>query len=277
VANVPLTSPLAVWQQLFGEFVPKPDDSALRTSILDYVKADADRIKNVVGNADKARLDAHLTGISELEAKILSVPPTCDLPPEPTHANSGNPEPNILTNQVMAELIAYAFSCDVTRVASFLFKKFVSGTSFADNDPPILAEHHSSSHQGPTTQAYVDGIAYQMARLSDVLQVFQNTMEFDGSNLLDSTIVYASTDCSTGATHSISRVPIILAGTGRGYLTHPGIHYQATPWNGDHGSPNSTGNTTDVLLTCLRAFDPQAPSIGGGAPFSETPLTDVIA
>ena len=276
-AQMPVTDPMAVWQQLFGEFVPKPDDSALRTSILDYVKEDADRVKNIVGAADKARLDAHLTGISELEAKILSTPPTCALPPEPTHANSGNPEPNIVTAQVMAGLIAYAFACDVTRVASFLFKKFVSGTSFGDANPPISGVHHQNSHSGPSNQAYIDGIRYQMERLSDVLQVFQSTTEFDGSNLLDSTIVYASTDCSTGATHSISRVPIILAGTGRGYLKNPGIHYQGTPWNGDHGGPNSVGNTSDVLLTCLRAFDPDAPSVGGGEPYSETPLTDVIA
>lgn len=274
-AQTPLTDPLVVWEYLFGEFVPKPDDSALRTSILDYVREDAGKVKNVVGAADKARIDAHLTAIGELEAKILATPPTCELPPEPTHANSGNPEPNIITTQVMAELIAYAFACDVTRVASFLFKKFVSNTSFTDGG--ISGVHHNNSHGGPTNQSYIQGIEYQMERLSDVLQVFQNTQEFDGTNLLDSTIVYASTDCSTGATHSIARVPIVLAGTGRGYLTHPGIHYQASPWNGNHGSPNGSGNTSDVLLTCLRAFDPEAPSVGGGAPFSDTPLTDVVA
>lgn len=276
-AQIPHTDPLAVWTALFGEFAPKPDDAPLRTSILDYVREDADRVKNVVGAADKARIDAHLTGIEELEAKILAAPPTCDLPEEPTHVNSGNPEPNIITNQVMAELIAYAFVCDVTRVASFLFKKFVSATTFNDADPPIFGAHHASSHNGPNNQNYIDGIAYQLARLSDVLQIFQNTTEFDGSNLLDSTIVYASTDCSTGASHSIARMPIILAGTGRGYLKSPGIHYQGSPWNGNHTSPNGTGNTSDVLLTCLRAFDPDAPSVGGGAPYSETPLTDVVA
>jgi hypothetical protein len=277
IAQIPMTDPLAVWTALFGEFVPKPDDKNLRTSILDYIKEDADRVKNTVGSADQARIDAHLTGISELEAKILATPPSCDLPAEPTHANSGSPEPNTLTAVVMAELIAYAFVCDVTRVASFLFKKFVSATGFNDSNPPISGVHHNNSHSGPSYQPYIDGIQYQMARLSDVLQVFQNTPDLDGTNLLDSTIVYASTDCSTGASHSISRVPIILAGTGRGHLVHPGIHYQGTPWNGNHTSPNSTGNTSDVLLSCLRAFDPAAPSVGGGAPYSETPLSAVIA
>jgi hypothetical protein len=53
---------------------------------------------------------------------------------------------------------------------------------------------------------------------------------------------------------------------------HPGIHYQATAWNGQHGGPNSAGNISDVLLTCLQAFDPAASSVGSGAPSSNTPL-----
>ena len=54
-------------------------------------------------------------------------------------------------------------------------------------------------------------------------------------------------------------------------------HYQATPWNGNDGNPNGTGNTSDVLLSCLQAFDPTATSIGGGAPQSSSPLTEVLA
>ncbi|MBZ5715905.1 hypothetical protein [Nannocystis pusilla] len=49
-------------------------------------------------------------------------------------------------------------------------------------------------------------------------------------------------------------------------MIYPGIHHQITPF------PFSDGNTSDVLLTCLRAFDPTAASIGSGAPMSTTPL-----
>ena len=37
-AQTPEVNPIQVWQTLFGEFVPKPDDSALRLSILDHVR-----------------------------------------------------------------------------------------------------------------------------------------------------------------------------------------------------------------------------------------------
>jgi hypothetical protein len=131
VAQIPFVNPQEVWEFLFGEFVPKPDDRALRQSILDYVKGDVDRLRPVLGSEDNGRLDAHLQGVFELEAKIAAMPPSCELPSLPAATNMGSPEPNIETNLAMAELIAYAFICDVTRVASFQFKRFVSNTTTA--------------------------------------------------------------------------------------------------------------------------------------------------
>mgnify|MGYP007079481052 CR=1 FL=1 len=47
--------------------------------------------------------------------------------------------------------------------------------------------------------------------------------------------------------------------------------------NGNNQNPNGAENMSDVLLSCLRAFDPDAEGVGGGAPRSTTPLTDIIA
>ncbi len=44
---------------------------------------------------------------------------------------------------------------------------------------------------------------------------------------------------------------------------------QAAPY------PTAAGNTSDVLLTCLQAFDPTATEVGSGAPRSTTPLTAI--
>ncbi len=276
-AQVPQINPQDVWQTLFGNFMPPVDDRAQRTRVLDAVRDDVERLKMRLGTIDKQRLDAHLQGVTELENKITATPPACELPEMPTEDNtdSGGEEPISSVCDAMGSLIAYAFACDVTRVASFLFKKFVSSTVFDEIN--ATNQHHSASHNGEDDTNYRNGVIYSMEKLSQVLQIFMNTPEITGGNLLDSTIVYASTDCSTGFSHAINRQPIILAGHGRDYLVHPGIHYRASTWNGNHGSPNGSGNMSDVLLTCLQAFDPEATSVGGGAPQSNTPLTDIIA
>jgi hypothetical protein len=177
----------------------------------------------------------------------------------------------------MAELIAYAFSCDLTRVATFMLKRFVSNTVFDEIGASNV--HHNASHNGPNDSNYQDGITYSMEKFADLLEIFQNTVDARGDNLLDTTIIYASSDCSTGVSHTVSRQPIILAGHGRGYLVNPGIHYQATGWDGQHNNPSASGNMSDVLLTCLQAFDPAATDVGtpSDTAYSNTPLTDVLA
>lgn len=275
--QIPSYEPQAVWATLFSEYVPRPDDSALRISILDKVKADAERLEQRLGMADRARLEAHLDGVRELEQRITALPPLCEVPGEPNVVNLdvGGAEPIGAVNTAMAQLIRYAFECDVTRVATFMFKRFVSSTTFTEAG--LDGMHHAASHFGPQNNTYRAGIVYMMERFSELLQLLAATPEPTGGNLLDSTIVYASSDCSTGFSHSVRRQPVLLAGRGRGYLRHPGIHAQTVPWNGDHGDPNAAGNIADVLLTCLQAFDPTAESVGEGVTGSSTPFEDVLA
>jgi hypothetical protein len=273
------SNPVNVWETIFGEFVPQPDDSALRLSILDAVRDDADRLRSKLGTRDNQRLDSHFQGISELEQKIMAMPPTCDLPDAPTHTNgeSVNNEQLILTNRLMSELIAHAFVCDITRVASNLFLPLAGEAVMSEAEGEGGGStHHVLSHQG--NEDYHRCIVFIMERFAEMISILGQTPDIDGSNLLDSTMIYGSSDCSIGWTHSIRRHPIILAGTGRGYLVHPGIHYQAVASNSPN-DPNAAtaGNTTDVLLSLLQAFDPAATSVGGGAPVSNTPLTDILA
>jgi Protein of unknown function (DUF1552) len=273
------SNPAAVWQSIFGEFVPQPDDSALRLSILDAVRADADRLRPKLGTIDNQRLDAHFQGLSELEQKIMAMPPTCALPSQPTHTNgeSVNNEQLILTNQLMSEMIAFAFVCDITRVASNLFLPLAGEAVFSEAEGGGGSNtQHVLSHQGG--EDYHRGIVFIMERFAQMIDILGNTPDFDGSNLLDSTLIYGSSDCSIGWSHSIRRQPIILAGNGRGYLVNPGIHYQAVPDNDPNdGGAATAGNMSDVLLALLQAFDPAASSVGGGAPMSTTPLTEILA
>jgi hypothetical protein len=279
IPQPPQRNPQQVWQQLFGEFVPQPDDSDLRQSILDLVREDAKRLEGKLGMLDKQRLDNHLEGVYELEQKIAATPPTCDLPELPTETNQNvnGVEPITSVNLAMSELLAYAFVCDITRVATCMFHSGAAEVVW--DEIGSGNSHHAASHSnsGGGVQAHHNGVVYMMDKLSEMLQVFQGTQDFGGENLLDTMILFASSD-SSNYNHRIERQPIILAGHGRGHLVHPGIHYQTQPWNGANGSSiNASGNTSDVLLACLRAFDPDAPSVGGGAPMSTSPLTEIMA
>lgn len=262
----PKFNPQEVWTELFGAFVPKPDDRALRASILDAVRDQTDALRGKLGALDNQRLDAHLDGVRALEKKIDAAPPQCALPgmPSETNTDMNGVEPLTAVNDVMSDLLVYAFQCDITRVASVLFHGGAAETVFAELGQ--WSAHHNNTHDPGAQQAVHEAVVYIMARFADFLGKLKAAVDIDGKNLLDSSIVYCSSDCAEGLSHSIERQPIILAGHGRNKLIYPGIHVQAAPF------PTAAGNTSDVLLTCLQAFDPAATSVGGGAPMSTTPL-----
>lgn len=271
----PTQDPQAVWNTLFSEYDAPADDQDLRLGVLDAVSSDLAELHAQVGQADKQRLQAHFDNIAELELKIAALPPVCTIPPQPTFTNS---EPNgsedlVLTNELMAQLIAYAFTCDLTRVASNLFCSVASPSVFGQSTSTL--NHHGHSHANDI--GYHNNIVFIMERLADLLQILRDTPDVDGTSLLDSTLVFATSELSQGWTHSWQRQPILIGGHGRGHLVHPGIHFQAVAPAFPGDDQTSAGSTTDVLLTLARCFDPAIPSIGSGGAMSVTPLSEIEA
>ena len=266
----PRFNPQEVWAELFGSFVPKPDDRALRVSVLDAVRDDVTRLRAQLGAHDKHRLDAHLEGVFALEKKITALLPQCALPGPPDEANVDvdGVEPITAVSDAIADLLVYAFTCDITRVASCMFLGGAAETVFSEIGQTV--GHHFNTHDAGAQDQVHEGVVYIMERLASMLERFKAAVDIDGKNLLDTSIVFCSSDCAEGISHSVSRQPILLAGHGRGRLVFPGIHHQAAPY------PYSAGNTSDALLTCLQAFDPAATSIGAGAPMSTTPLVEIM-
>ncbi len=75
--NPPELSPFAFYERVFGATFRAPGDSVapdpslgLRQSALDVVHADLQRLQGRVGKADRERLEQHMDGIRELEARL---------------------------------------------------------------------------------------------------------------------------------------------------------------------------------------------------------------
>jgi len=263
----PVNNPKTVFQTLFGEFVPKPDDSALRLSVLSAVREDLKKLQGKLGTLDRQRVEAHLQGVAELEAKLQTAPPVCMLPTEPTETNAdvNGDEPITNVNDIMSDLIVYALKCDITRVASVLFIGGAAETEYAEIGQNV--GHHYNTHENSVQQSQVHpGVVYAHQKLAYLLGKMRETTDPMGLNLLDTGLVMSSSDCSIGYTHSVSRQPYILVGKLRDRMKAAYHHQVAGPWNGNDSNPNAAGNTSDVLYTILKAFNPDAASIGDMTP-----------
>jgi hypothetical protein len=259
--------PREAWNQLFGSFTV-PDDPAKphRIASLDAVKADVERLKMRVGTADQQRLDAHLSSIEQIRSQIEALAPLCEIPPMTQQNNDDieGQEQLAAVNAAMSDLVRMAFTCDVTRIISFQFTGSVGYTVFTDAGATL--GHHDLTHDGGMNDVVDACTIWTMQQLAVLLEGLMNQTEGAG-NLLDNTVLFASSDASSGLTHSTEDMPIVLAGKGGGTLVHPGIHYR---------SPSGE-NTSDILLAMLKCLVPDATEVGSENGYSNTPLSAVMA
>lgn len=260
-------NPQKVWNKLFGNFVPSDDPTGqLRVDMLDAVRHDAERLKQRVGVGDQKRLDAHLESIFQLQKQILALPPACTIPEMPgsTNSDEGGKEPLEEVSKVMADLVAVAFRCDVTRVVSFMQSGSVGGTIY--HMTGASSEEHGLSHEPEQQELIHKAVVFNMECFAYLLEKLKETPEGDG-NLLDNSCILLGSDCSEGLTHSTFDQPIIVAGGGGGALKTPGVHYR---------SP-SKENSTDILISCLKTLDPEITEAGSAEGYSNTPCGAILA
>jgi hypothetical protein len=237
--NPPEYDPRAVFQRLFGGA-----GTALGRSVLDVVAEDARTLSVKLGTEDRQRMEQHLGDIRELERRVSA--------PRPAKRQCLRPDGTVLglregetehakINAAMARVVALGLSCDVTRVFSFMFSGSVGETSYPEVGQDKA--HHQLTHDEPGDQPLVHAATvFIMRQLAVLLETLAATPDGAG-NLLDRSVVLASSDTADGRDHTLKDYPILVAGGGGGALRTPGIHYRS----------EIRENTSKVLLTVLRA------------------------
>ena len=215
----PQNDPRAVYTSLFSGI--NADAAKLerirfeKQSMIDVNKAEVDALLRRAGAHDRAKLEAHLTALRDLERQLAqNTAGACQPPGMPAALDPGAVpnRPEIFDQH--ASLIAGAFACDLTRVASFQY------STGHDNVPyPWLgyqgAHHDNLSHDegsaGPraTRIEICKWFSQKFAVLLDKL----NAVPEGGGTMLDNTLVVWGTEVATGA-HNFENVPFIVAGGG---------------------------------------------------------------
>lgn len=265
--NPPKYNPRVLWDVLFNDGVVTDVTRPHRVSVLDAVKGDIDRLKLRLGAFDRARLDSHLTSVSELQAQIGAVA-ACSPVTEPTEDNvdSGGQEPMPAVASAMNALLVHAFTCDLSRVASYMLTGGVGFTVYSHLGQ--TEEQHLMTHNQPSFEEELnDGIVWNMQQFANLLVALENVQE-GATNILDNTIAVLGSDCSEGFTHGNFDMPVVIAGGGGGALRNPGTHFRA--------ASGSNRNLSDVLLSALQAVSPNITSVGSGVGLSTTPVTEIL-
>jgi hypothetical protein len=266
----PEVNPAALFTRLFGSGAAADPRTRARLGALDAVREDARRLQARLGAADRARLDAHLTAISEVRREIIATAPAaggaCVVPPVPaeTNADANGVEPLQSVTRAMADLLALAWACDLTRVMTFQHHGATSSTVFA-SEGQTTAEHLLTHDMNTQVQVH-DAVMATMRNCAYLLERLAATPEGTG-NLLDRSCVLITSDVCEGLYHSGTDYPLVVAGRAGGALKSPGVHVRST----------TSENTSDVLLSCLQSVGTGLTSVGGGTAASSTPCSGILS
>jgi len=268
----PLSTPVDVYQRVFANFLPPPTSPeadaatallAQRKSVLDAVAKEFGTLSSQLSAQDRQTLDAHLTMVRDVERRLSLGIGNCEKPelPPTLDATSETDMPKIAELQL--DLLALAFACDLTRVASFEISTALNRIRY----PWVqsMGEGHALSHSGASdVDAKTQLLARQnwhsslIARLFDRLSIIK---EGDGS-VLDNTLLFWGNEVSMGTTHSHDNMPFVVAGGGWQFRTGRYLQYKG----------ESHGQLLVSLLNAMGVSD----TTFGNADYSPGPLSGLV-
>jgi hypothetical protein len=212
-------------------------------SVLDAVTAQRSRLDGRVGAADKQKLDEYYTGIRELERSIGSSVTSTAAQCAPGTKPPASADIRERVKQ-MLDISVLAFKCDLTRVITFTYEHSISEITH-----PFLGVnngyHLGVTHNNP-------GEPYKTVNKWIVSQFAYLLGEMKKASLLDSSLLYFTSELANGPEHSHKDYPIVLAGGGNGRMATGRLL-------------DRKGETTgDVMMSLLQAFETGTTTFGAG-------------
>jgi hypothetical protein len=273
----------------------KPDNRPLfQKSILDVVRTRADALRMKLGKTDKQKVDEYFNSVREVEQRIERTigsggmtepkPAVCTMPGTPPPEVRGTEIPYKDHLDLLSDLIALSFQCDLTRVATYMFEHSFSNTrSFSFIG--VSGRHHEITHvMGAEARAqeekidrfYIERFAYLMGKLK--------AMKEGDATVLDNSIIYFTSEFGDAGKHAFRDLPMVIAGNAGGKLKK-GVHVKYELAAGMGEGIDGYGHRADTQLASLhlatlQCFGMQKPSYGSddkGVPIATKALTDILA
>jgi hypothetical protein len=270
--NLPtIGSPLSAYNTVFGAAMPSATSAQMllqrRQSILDTVTSEITGLEATLGKNEKAKLDAHLDSIRQLENKLQSTAGSgCTKPGVPgadsTFQFMGDMDA-LAANQIHQQIIVSALACDITRVACLEYgndsRLMVNAPGLAYDDQHSGYIHSGASSNYANLVKFEAYLATQFVNLINALKAVPDPLGTAGQTLFDNTLVVWSRDMGDAQNHNQQSMRFVLAGGNGSYLkTAAGGRYV-----------NSTERHERILLNVCEAFgitnyagfgDPQLPT-----------------
>jgi hypothetical protein len=254
----PLATPFDVYKRVFQNFLPPATTTdedaakvllAQRRSVLDAVAGEFAALNTRLSSQDRQTLDAHLTLVRDVERRLSLGIGDCTKPPEPAVLDPASEADMPKNAELQLDLLALAFACDLTRVASFEISTALNRIRYPWLNS--LGEGHTLSHSGASdADAKAQLLSRQSWHASLIARLFDRLAvapEGEGS-VLDNTLLFWGNEVSMGTTHTHNNMPFVLAGGTWAFRTGRYVQYTDS-------SKNLHGNLLVSILNAMGVPD----------------------
>lgn len=274
-----MATPDEAWNRVFG-VAAGPSASSLaalhkQTAVSDFLHARFDALSREVSAYDRQVLDAHLTSLRAHEERLRQrtksacTPPTrADVPTDAGSVASGADTEQL--SPFFMDLIASAFSCNLTKVASVTFG-YPGGGDAGGLRMPWLGftdPLHSVSHHGGDPvklDKYAKMHTWIASQIAGLMRRLAALRDENGVPLLDQTIIYWFNRHGDGNAHTNFALPNVLLG-GAGGALKMGRYLQLP-----------ATSPTQVLISIANAMGVDVPSFGKDALAASSGLAGLSA
>jgi len=253
-------NPRVVFERLFGD--SGSTDPAVRkarmakdASLLDSVTERANDLSRQLGGGDRTKLDQYLGAVRDIERRIQMAESQSDRELPVVEQPAGIPSTFGEHATLMFDLLALAYETDLTRVATFMMGREITGRTYPEIGVPD-AHHPISHHQkDPVKLEKLRKInRYHVELFTKFIRRLASTPDGDGTLLDHSMIVYGAGMSDSNA-HGSYNLPILLAGGAPGSSERHTKYPEDTPLANLHltlleriGVPlDALGNSTGRL------------------------------
>jgi hypothetical protein len=249
-------NPIAAYQRIASRLSPAPMMAdaagaeralAARRSVLDYLRADADRFRVRLGGDEKPKLDLYLDSLREVERGLGAF-----VGGVPAAAGCGNTTPQMVNydmkvadmpkaSRPLLDLMAAAIACGVTRVMTMMWG---GGENEEDVDFMGIKDWHITTHgnpNGPAGEKITKMQAYLAGEFAYFVQKLKSYGDGPGSPFDSTVALWGTQNGNTNQTnfskedHDRRNTPVILSGrAGKGMklgrvldcngLNHPDVY-----------------------------------------------------
>jgi hypothetical protein len=255
-------NPRNVFYKLFGQGDTNEERAAILVetgSILDRVKAQADRLQAELGAPDRAVVGDYLDSVREIERRVQMASAQDNSALAIPDAPVGIPNDLDTHFKLMFDLMALAFQADLTRVITFSMDREASMRTYTNLG--IAEGFHPLSHHGnnPEKQARLVQIqTYHTKMFAGFIEKLAATREGDGNVLEHSTILFGS-NMSNSDRHNNDPLPAAVLGHAHGRIK-----------GGQHLKYPQDSRFADLLVTLFDRNNIPVETIGdSGGIFSE--------